>query len=165
MIKFSWFLKEEEHRDGTYVSVRPGSATAKYIHDWATEVGLCPIAPEELHTTVVYSRTPCPAIEAHDFGPAIYMATVRGWKLLGEFQDCLTLELESEDLQNLHKELRAVYGASHDFPEYIAHMTLCYDWNSEGPLPPVPDFPIIFNSVKVKPIDLDWKKKLLKKDR
>jgi hypothetical protein len=121
MFSFREFLNEN-HAFGTYASLIPDDESAGRLYEFVkklphdTELH----APSDYHTTMIYSTKACPAMSNHKF-PLPITCKAKKWEKLG---DHLVLSLDSPDLEILHKELRARYGALHTFPEYIPHVTV-----------------------------------------
>lgn len=83
---------------------------------------------DEFHSTVLYSRDNIDRLLS--YSPSVVYpieCTIKGFKLLGENENCLVAELDSPDLYNVHNELKEL-GANWDYPEFTPHITLSYNW-------------------------------------
>lgn len=157
MIKFTKFLAENNHDSGTYVNVKPTEDDKNKLYDWVISNGIKPpMDKDDYHTTIIYSKTPCPDVKGYDFNLPV-TGTICGWKIFGsDLGKCLVAVIQSSDLQKINADLKRDYGATSDFPEYIPHITV--SWKFEGSLPD--DYPamnVTFDKVEVKGIDPNWK--------
>lgn len=159
MMSFREFLSEEIHPAGTYVNVKVSDSDKTKLYDWCQENGIGPLMDkEDYHATVVYSPTPCPDAIEYDFNlPA--EANIVGWKAFdSQLGRCLVAQLQSQDLTKYNMDMKNIYGATSNFPEYIPHITV--SWGYEGELPQnYPAFKITFDKAEVKAIDPNWKPK------
>jgi hypothetical protein len=157
-MSFKDFMTEEQdHKDGTYVNVKLADIDKGRLYRWCQDNGIHPLMDkEEYHATIVYSPTPCPDAKNYDFNlPA--SAQIVGWKIFNsDLGKCLVAQLFSEDLNKINSDMKNIYGATSNFPEYIPHITV--SWKYEGDLPDnYPAFKVMFNRAEVKAIDKDWK--------
>lgn len=149
----------------TYVAIKPDLDSIETLIELAEIIQLpssMMVAENELHATVCYSRTPI----------ADPTKTVQGWlpihakgdeftvfKTRDQGKNCLVLKLSSVPLRGLHVLLKKGYGASHDFPTFEAHVTLCYDTpdyvikNAESIADP--NVNLLFTKFEVKPLEID----------
>ena len=159
MISFREFLMESEHPAGTYVNVKVSDADKTRLYDWCEANGIGPLMDkEDYHATIVYSPTPCPDAKNYDFNlPAV--GSIVGWKAFdSQLGRCLVAQIQSEDLTRMNADMKNIYGATSNFPEYIAHITV--SWGYEGAIPEnYPAFKIKFDRSEVKAIDPNWKPK------
>lgn len=140
----------EDHSDGTYAAVYMKPQTAQRLVDWCRDNGIKTQPAEEMHCTLVYSKTPVPELAQFDGTPVSITASVRGWKLLGT---ALVLELDCAACESLNGKMMAA-GATSDYPSYIAHTTI--DPEYAGDIPDVtPDFDLEYNRIVVTPINPD----------
>lgn len=140
----------EDHSDGTYAAVYMKPQTAQRLVDWCKDNGIKTQPAENMHCTLIYSKTPVPELAQFDGTPVNITASVRGWKLLGT---ALVLELDCAACESLNKKMMAA-GATSDYPSYIAHTTI--DPEYDGDMPTVtPDFDLEYNRVTVTPINPD----------
>ena len=100
---------------------------------YARGLGLPQIVPAaELHTTVLYSRKPVDWFKLSDGFEYESSLTVpeggaRKLERLGD-EGAIVLRFASDQLEWSHKR-KIREGASHDFPEYLPHVTLGFDPN------------------------------------
>jgi hypothetical protein len=138
--------------DSLYVH-RP-LANAERLHAWASRAGIPNLVPpHEMHVTQVYSRKPV-ALEPND-DTVSAVGGRRGIMGLGD-KGAVVLHFHSDDLQARHKEAMAA-GASHDWPQYLTHVTLSYDSGGKdltGTTPPA--FPLVFGPEVHAPINDGW---------
>lgn len=117
----------ESKSKGTYIGVRYSKSSENIIKDFIKENNIP--SPDSIkdnggiHTTLIYSRK-----VLDDFKPKKnYNGTsvkIKGYKKLGENKNCLVMELTAPELVKRHKQIRKEHGATHDWNEYIPHITL-----------------------------------------
>lgn len=159
MIGFSLFRQLwEERNKPTYVAVIPDDASIHEIYGLMDKIGLPGkdrVVPSELHCTILYSKRAIsdPTETIKEFMPL----STTGDELT-VFGTNLVLKLSSVTARALHVALRREYGASHDYPTYEPHVTLCTDIPSNFSVPKEIDpVSIDFKTFKVKELDPDWK--------
>lgn len=109
-----------------YRSLRKPAALLK----WARAQGLPNIVPaNELHVTVLYSRTPVDWFELSDgweYNEKLLVAE-GGPRKIERFEGgALVLRFASDNLKWSHAK-KIAKGASHDFPDYLPHITVGFD--------------------------------------
>ena len=135
---------------GTYVGMYPTIQTLKNLDEWAQDNGVQ--LDEVLHTTVLYSRVPV-KIDTDNFLQSYsYVMPCRPIKFTSYQNANLVLLLHSDWLIRKHNRYINL-GGTHDFPEYIPHITL-----STGGLyptfPKLPRFDIEFDIEYTQPLIL-----------
>lgn len=152
----------EEKAKPTFASILPDLESRESLVELAEVIGLSntDLVPEpELHITVAYSRAdimdPTKIIKAalpvFGAGDEFTIFNTRDGKR------ALVLKVSSVSIRALHVALRK-HGASHDFPTYEPHVTLCYDLPEGFVMPKnAPFVNLAFTSFEVKPLNLDWK--------
>lgn len=156
MINFKDWLMEEKHPDGTYVAARLTDDSKKALDKYVTDAKFPNAAdPKEYHSTVIYSRKGVPDVKDYKF-ELPFEAKIKEWKIfdtkLGSSGKCLVAIMSSPELEKAHKEIRAKYGATHDYPDYHPHVTVSYDF--PDPLPKeVPDMVLEYGSIEIKPLN------------
>lgn len=124
---------------------------AAQLHAWAAEAGIKNLVPpEEMHVTQVYSRTPVALAPRRDT-----VIAKRDLRRLGD-KGAVVLHFDSPELAARHKEAMAA-GASHDWPSYVAHVTLSYD-AGDADLSKIdpPAFPLEFGPEVHSEINDNW---------
>ena len=151
-------LFEQDHPNGTYAEVIPTPASLKTIEKLITTLNINePTPSNEVHCTVTYSRKPCPDLANYEPKMPV-SARVQGFRMFPMRTGgiCLVLELDSQDIVELHKYARSL-GCSHDYPEYTPHVTLTYAWpTKELPGLDVSGITLMFDQFKVKPLNPDY---------
>ena len=161
------FETEQKQKElpGTYVGVKfddqTNAAILKYIADNNIPNGV----PEaKLHTTVLYSRVPCPDITVDGVLPTPITGTPTGLDVWGDGKRCLVMTYDCPELVSRHEKYREEHGASHDFPDYQPHVTLSYDIGdmdiSSLPEVAVAIPEVVINQDYIEDLDLDWSSKL-----
>lgn len=137
------YLFESKYPGGTYACLKLSEETQEQLFAFCNEVGITDLVqPEDYHCTLVYSKTPCPDVTNEDFAlPCKAMA--KGYKVLGVNDKVLVLELYCPNAKRLHELFREKYNASHDYDEYIPHITISSKFNGETPIE-LPEFEIEF---------------------
>jgi uncharacterized protein len=154
----------KEHRNGTSAAVKYDEISCLIFHQWMKILKIpSPIDAKDLHTTIIYSRTPIPESAQHSMDDEELKR--KRWRFSpksielfsGTDEQALVMLLEAPELVEIHNELIKA-GATHDFPEYNPHITLSYnvpvDYDYKSIiLPPMHFFPskIIFES-----LDINW---------
>lgn len=113
---------------GTYIAATPTEESLDSLEKLQKRLGIKnPVSRDEMHCTIIYSLRGDPNVRPYNKG---WTAEASGLRLLGENKNCLVLELESEDLQRRHEQLK-YNGLTHTFDEYIPHITLSYEYEDE----------------------------------
>jgi hypothetical protein len=118
-----WAMKAAAN-DGLYVrrDLTPESAAA--VREWASGQGFLNIVPDaEMHATIVHSRLGVPMMPAG--GEIRVTGGDRSVAPLGD-KGAIVLFFESEAFQARFDEAMAA-GATHDFGDYVLHLTVTYD--------------------------------------
>ena len=146
-----------KHKDGTYVSLEMDAESQGLLdHFVEMNLGLTErIDPTTYHITVIYSRTPVPRAEVLK-GSADVGADAVGYEVFPtkDGNKCLVLRVVSKAAEQLNSYLGTL-GATSDYLDYKAHITLCYDYKGSDDLSnlPVPQFPLHFDRLNVAPMD------------
>lgn len=165
MLSFSMFRKvrqimenSSEHKGITYIPVYPDDESVRRLMNLQHDLEISnPDKPESLHCTLAYSRTPV-NLPSEDIITKFLPAPAQGCRLrqfdystLGT--KCLVLELKSIPLVVIHNELKK-YGASHDYPDFIAHVTLVKDLKDQVNMNfAVDDIELNFDRYEIKRYD------------
>lgn len=151
-------LKEyAKHKDGTYVTMEM-SEESRALLDHFVEMSLGleeRVDPSTYHITVIYSRTPVPDAEKLDRNINVQARCV-GYEVFRTKNDgqFLVMRMACPKATQMNSELTRL-GATSDFDEYKAHVTLAYDNKQEiEPMElPLPQFPMTFDKLTVDPLD------------
>ena len=125
-MNFLEFLQlKEENQLGTYVCANVAKKDAKVIIDTLAKHGITNLVhPDELHVTVIYSKTPCPVAynlsKLKDFNASF--GTDR-FDIFGKDEKVLVIRGWSSSLERINASLMK-NGATSDFPEYNPHITV-----------------------------------------
>lgn len=146
------YLFESAYPGGTYSSVLPSTESKENLFAFVTSLGIENLVePDEYHCTLIYSKVSCPDIAQEDFNlPS--NAMVIGYKILGTEKKVLVAELYFPNAVRLHNLFMEKHGATHDYPEYIPHITIADDFKGELPVE-IPDFDIEFNGMTVEELN------------
>ena len=123
-------VSELDHDNGTYAELIPDRNSRSILIGLQKHFNIQnPVTPADLHMTLIYSRTPCPDISQLADTFSSITGTVIGFKYLPgkEGKQLLVAEIDSTEAVNMHHMIRESYGASHDYPSYLSHITLSYD--------------------------------------
>jgi hypothetical protein len=134
--------------------------------DWAHGVGVKATMPaDQLHVTVLYSKQPVDPMQMGegwssdpDGGLVIKAGGPRALERFGD--GALVLQFASWSLQSRHNDMVQA-GASHDWPEYLPHVTISYeagDIDLETIKPYAGE--LRFGPEIFEPLDPDWKAKV-----
>lgn len=135
-------LKEPE-ATGTYVAVLPTPSTVALLRAWADKNKFALV--DDLHVTVLYSRKVVNVLPSRDE----FVATGDRLEVLG---GALVLLLNCPSLQARHAELVA-QGGTHDFPDYMCHVTLQKDTKLKPSEVEMPVFGMIFGNEYSEPLN------------
>lgn len=139
---------------GTYVSATFDEDTIERLVNLQKELGLLnPVPREKLHTTIVYSRKWIPFQPVKALGNLAVNAWLESWDT--KYGTTLVLKFDSPMLKERH-EYANILGATYDFDEYKAHVTLSYDLL--GQFIESKHVSIVINGDKenVEDLDEDW---------
>lgn len=154
-------LEQPVHTTGTFMGVRFVPESVDMLHNLITFNGIeNPIDLEELHSTLIFSRND---ISKEDTAQPRVNLNAR-CKMIGYhvFQKeggdpVLVVKLESPYLRDRHQEIMDGTLATYDFPEYIPHVTLSYNFTGDiGELLSLPKTPLVIDHEYTAEIDLDW---------
>ena len=129
---------------GTYAAVLPMPGTLALIQDWANKNKI--VIDDNLHVTLLYSRKPLCITCCKDE----FVATGVGFAKLG---DALVLKLNCPAISARHEQFIA-QGGTHDFPEFIPHMTIQAKSELNPEDVPMMDFGLIFGNEYCEPLQL-----------
>lgn len=127
---------------GTYVAVIPTDGCLALIRDWATKN--CIVLDDALHVTLLYSRKVL-NVELCD---SEYIATGVRFDKLG---DALVLVLKCQAMVDRHEQFMA-QGGTHDFGEFILHMTIQTTSELRPEEVPMIDFGLVFGREYTEPL-------------
>lgn len=147
--KVTDYLFESAHPGGTYSSLLPSVECREELFAALAKLDIPNLVdPDEYHCTLIYSRHPCEDIANEDFDLPC-KAIITGFKILGTDSKVLVLELYCPNAIRLHNLFKARYGATHDYPEYIPHITIASDFSGELPVE-LPDIDVDFSGYTVE---------------
>lgn len=142
-------LKHSMHPGGTYSAVIPSRDSVSKLFSFMNSLDIDNLeSGDEYHCTLIYSKNACPDITDEDFGLPFEAIPVKFSKF-GKNDDVLVLELFCPDAIRLERIFREKYGATSDFPEYKAHITVAKDFHDATPKI-VPEFNIEFTGMMVE---------------
>jgi len=142
-------LKRSPHPGGTYSAIIPSRESQDKLYSYMASLGISGLEDsDEYHCTLIYSKNPCPEIQKADFGLPCE-AIPKGFALFGEDKDILVLEIYCPNATRLSDTFMDKYGATSDFPEYKAHITVAKEYTGELP-DDVPDFNIEFTGMMIE---------------
>lgn len=140
-MKLEEIYEAKEKKNGTYVGLRFSDKTKRSIRKFIEKNDIpAPDSIKEnggLHCTLIFSRKILPHFKPRK--DLDIKAKSKGFKKLGENENCLVMELNSPAIVKRHKDIRRIHGATHDFDDYIPHITLstkAEDFDEES----LPDF-------------------------
>lgn len=151
-MKICEFVKSTDHVHGTIAMLKPCAEDAEKLHKWCIDNDIPCIDTDKLHCTVLFSKEPVEHLVKHNNQTVTVKSTIKKWKKLG---NALTLVLDAPIALKIHRYMRN-QGGTHDFPSFIAHISVCYDCTDDKLPDVVPEFPITFDKLEVKPIDPDF---------
>ena len=147
-----------KHKHGTYVAFEMSPESRDLLDNFVEmNLGLTErVDKSTYHITVIYSRSPVPGAEAFRDDNCEMSARAEGYEIFPtkDSGKCLVMRIVCPSATGLNKVLDGM-GATSDYPEYKPHTTIAYNMTQEidPHTLPVPQFPIVFNRVKVEPLD------------
>lgn len=134
---------------------------------WAKSQGFDSTIPAgDMHVTVLYSRA---AVDPIEMGEAwgteadgTLIVKAGGPRALERFNEgAVVLQFASSGLSWRHEEM-VRKGTSHDWPDYLPHVTITYEAPAELDLAAIKPFTgeLRFGPEIFEPLDLDWKSKI-----
>lgn len=135
--------------------------------EWAKANGFTETVPaDDMHVTILYSRSPVDPMKmgetwgGEEDGGLIIRAG--GPRALERFDGgAVVLQFASWALQNRHADMVRA-GGSHDYGEYLPHVTLTYGAPADLDIAAIKPFTgeLRFGPEEFEPLDLDWKSKI-----
>jgi hypothetical protein len=133
---------------------------------WAKDNGFeTTLAAEDMHVTILYSRSPVDPMKMGETWTSEENGglTIKpgGPRALERFNEgAVVLQFASYALESRHREMIEA-GGSHDWPEYLPHVTLSYQAGEVDLETLVPySGELRFGPEIFEPLDLDWKSKI-----
>jgi hypothetical protein len=158
---FKDFLTEKN--DGTYVEAKFSKDTINRLYngwvkeqDFGSNIKL--LNKDDYHCTILYSRKFIPKeFEINDYDK--HFCKPKEFKIF-QFgkQWCLVLVIECKELNEIHKNLIKA-GGTHDYDEFIPHVTLClFDNKNDIDISKLelPKMTLEIVEIKTSPLDLDF---------
>jgi 2'-5' RNA ligase len=133
---------------GTYAGYHFNKADIESIRSWAKNNGIPNLVPsEKMHTTLLYSRKPCP-----DYKPLgkldkeipARIGDMENWPTK-DGKNALIVRLKCDTMVKRHNHLMKELDATYDYDEYKPHITLSYDVGKDFDLKA---FPQLKDSIK-----------------
>lgn len=120
--------KNNKYKNGLYVDCKYDKIAIDELMRQFKEAGFkLTTKTEDVHSTIIFSRQ----APSKEFSLKEKTIKVFPKKLTvfpkGDSGFPLVLELESNDLKELHNEYMRKYRLSYDYDEYIPHITITYD--------------------------------------
>lgn len=131
------------------------------LRAWARTAGFpMALAPEEMHVTVAFSRTPLDWNRLRpDPRPLHVNLTVDGPQRVKQLGAATVLRFHSALLMERWRQFREA-GASWDHPDYQPHITLTYQPPNPWPTPPelMQPYhgPLIFGPERFREVNTEW---------
>lgn len=140
--------------DGTYAAAKLTKDSAINLYMYYKNHIKDLERPRKFHITTTFSRK---VIELKPKSVNIKLNKTKfKYELLGDNREVLVLRVENPILDKLFDEgMKA--GATWDYPDYKAHITLCTKFNGTlEELPPTPNFNLYCDKYYVEPLDLSY---------
>lgn len=146
----------ELHTNGTYADISLATPTRDLLVRLADQLGVAdPVPPADLHTTLIYSRRPCPRLQEIHGEPFTATGRITGLTTWNTHTGslCLVALVDCPEMVRLHRQLRQQHGATHDYPDFRPHITLSYAYAGDEPVLPPGDYPVSYEAIRVKPLE------------
>jgi 2'-5' RNA ligase len=145
------FKQYSDHSNGTYASLELSKESKDKLYQHIKQYVAEGVDPDSYHCTLCYSKIPVP--QASLLTPTLPIeAEPESYEVFPtkDGKSCLVLRIKCQTAQAIHQQLRMM-GASYDFPEYKAHITLASDHKDTNiPLPP---YNLYFDQYNTSPLD------------
>jgi hypothetical protein len=146
------YLFESKYPGGTYASLILSEESKEELFAYCNSLGIDNlVTPDEYHCTLLYSKVPCHDIAKEDFDLPC-KAMIVGFKILGVEIPVLVAELYCPNALRLHDKFIEEYDATHDYPEYIPHITIADEYTGDIP-DDIPEFDIEFEDKVVEKLE------------
>jgi 2'-5' RNA ligase len=143
------YLFESAHPAGTYSSLIPSVECKEELYAYCAKLGIENLVePDEYHCTLIYSKHACPDVAHENFNLPCKALPI-GFRILGTDKKVLVLELYCPNATRLHELFMGKHNATHDYPEYIPHITIASDFDDKVPIE-VPEIEIEFSGMTVE---------------
>jgi hypothetical protein len=140
---FADYLFESKYPGGTYSSLLLDEESSEELFAYCAKLNIPNLVePDEYHCTLIYSKKDCPEVAKEDFDLPCGAIPI-GFRILGVETKVLVLELYCPNATRLHELFMEKYGATHDYNEYIPHITVATNFEGEVPTD-VPELEIEF---------------------
>lgn len=133
---------------------------------WAKANGFKSTLPaDDMHVTVLYSRTPVDPMKMGEGWSGDENGHVRikpgGPRAIERFGDAVVLLFASWEIESRHRSMVEA-GGSHDFESYQPHVTISFDVPENFDLETLKPYTgaLEFGPELFEPLDLDWKSKV-----
>lgn len=141
--------------EATPVYISRPLLNGKELKEWAETQGFeSTLDSDDMHVTVVYSSTAFTPSEVYGGEIVIPASEDRHIEALGD-EGAMVLKFDSEELQQEWQQYQDM-GASHDFDDYVTHVTITYDGDDidTGQMSPFSQ-ELRFGAGKAKPLKSD----------
>lgn len=166
MKSFREFLSTNYFKHGAFIELKFTKETLENLQKYFNKNNIQnQLNLDEIHTTLLYSRKgivdyiPSNVLKGEILTPI----KLHIWKTQ-EDTNCLVCELHNNNVIRHHNNLIKNHNASHDYPEYIPHVTFSYNCgNIDLDQLELPDFNFIVENEALSSLDEDWLKNNIKK--
>ena len=160
-MSFGGFLSTNYFKKGAYIELKFTKETLRNLQEYFNQNNIPNQIPlEEIHTTLLYSKKGIvdyiPSNKLKD--EILKPKSLQVWKTQ-EGTNCLVCQLDNLEVSKHHHYLIKYHNASHDYPEYIPHVTFSYDCgNLDANKLELPNFNFIIDRELLKALDADYLK-------
>lgn len=146
---------------GTYIGLRPSIESSKLLRAYFQNQNIIMSTPDveqRLHVTLIYSRVKIDIIPNSLELHRVKISEISLFPNNRGQNTVLVAKLNAPSLIARHNYIRSSYGATHDYPEFIPHLTLDYYWDNYKSIQEIkiPNFEFILCDEYVEPLDLSW---------
>lgn len=156
-------LMEKKERTGTYMAVTFTSDTDARLRHFVKKFKIPNGLTKDYHSTVIYSRTHVPGLEAQGKLKKKWVGKPTGFEIFEtkDGPDALVLLYDCKEQTERHEHIMDTTDATYDYPEYNIHITLSYDIGDTDPkellkLPVDSIGDIIIDDEYVEEFEVDW---------
>lgn len=121
-------IKEDHNTvsSGTYVAINYNEESNKILEEFCEYLGVNKSEDHDFHSTIIYSRKVLEKLES--LGDINWIVSVTDYDVWnGEHGDAFVLVCNCQEATDRHNQIVKEHGATHDYDNFILHITIGYD--------------------------------------
>jgi len=154
----------EGKTSGTFMGMNPTDECNDKIVEWCKKNKIENVH-DDFHTTIIIDKEKTFSEAPESYDPALKIkAKDCEYKLFGEDNNVLVVAFAEPALSKRHTEIKDKNDIKYDFPEYIPHLSLSYDFSGDVEDLPEWNLDLEFADEFIRPFNSDWSPKPLKEE-